>query len=164
MKNFNKNAKKIKFLDSFPEISIENSDIESRFKFNFSFFDDAQEHGSAFNDLGAEGLASIMEKIKSYTRHDLNYWRHQRCGGHGLKILADYGSFPPRSNFTHPKSVPHNVNWCRFRMENLSRLIGFTIPSSYLETPKTNCPPYDTNTFYLVFIDPHHNFFLSENQ
>lgn len=164
MKKFNNNPKKDKFLNLFPETCIENSDIELRFKFNFSFFDDTQMHGSAFNNLAPGVLADIMEKIRCYTRHDLNYWRHQRCGAGGLKILADYGAFPIKSNFDHPKSIPNNVNWCRFRMETFSRLIGFTIPGGYIDTPKKESLPYDPNTFYLVFIDLEHNFYLTEKK
>jgi len=164
MKKFNNNPKKDRFLKDFPETCIENSDIELRFKFNFSFFDDSQEHGSAFSELGPGVLSDIMEKIKDYTRHELNYWRHQRCGSGGLKILADYGAFPVKSNFTHPKAIPNNVNWCRFRMENLSRLVGFTIPGGYADKPKKDSLPYDPNTFYLVFIDLEHNFYITEKK
>ncbi|QXZ15568.1 hypothetical protein KVQ82_06545 [Pseudomonas sp. AO-1] len=162
MSGFNKNAKKDKFLKQFPEISIGSCDIESRFKINFSFFDDSQEYGSNFAGLEPGVLPDILEKIRGYTRHDLNYWRHRRCGSHGLKILADYGAFPTNSKFIHPKAVPHDVNWCRFRMENLSRLIGFTVPAK-LESKK-DCHPYDVNTFYLVFIDLHHKFYISEEK
>lgn len=164
MKKFNKNPKKINFLNRFPETGLESSDIETRFKFNFSFFDDTQRHGLPFGELPPNALPEIMEKIRDYTRHDLNYWRHRRCGSGGLKILADYGAFPKKSNFSHPKFIPHDVNWCRFRMENLSRLIGFTIPKEYESNPKKDSAPYDTNTFYLVFIDLEHNFYLTENR
>lgn len=162
MSKFKKNAKKDRFLKLFPETSIGNCDIESRFKINFSFFDDSQEYGSGFSGLEAGALADIIEKIRAYTRHDLNYWRHRRCGSHGLKIFADYGAFPTNSKFIHPKSVPYDVNWCRFRMENLSRLIGFTIPA-HLES-KNGSLPYDANTFYLVFIDLQHKFYISEDK
>ncbi|WP_312404014.1 hypothetical protein [Pseudomonas rhodesiae] len=164
MSRFNKNPRKENFLNLFPETSIENCDIESRFKVNFSFFDNSQENGSGFDELENGVLARIMEKIKEYTRHDLNYWRHQRCGAHGLKILADYGAFPPNTNFVHPKPVPHNVNWCRFRLEGLSRLVGFTIPPGYVNTPKKDSLPYDPNTFYLVFIDLNHKFYIANDR
>lgn len=158
MKKFNNNTKKQRFIDQFPTTSLETSGIESRCKFNFSFFDDTQHHGSSLNALEPGVLASIMEKVKSYSHNDLNYWRNQRCGSKGLKILADYEKFPTNSNFRHPKFIPHDVTWSRFRMENLSRLIGFTIPGD-LKKIKPGKFQYDTNTFYVVFIDLEHNFY-----
>ncbi|MFJ2387646.1 hypothetical protein [Pseudomonas koreensis] len=153
-----KNTKKKGFIESFPETSLETSDIETRCKFNFSFFDDSQAHGSSLSGLEPGVLASIMDKVKAYSSHELNYWRNQRCGSKGLKILADYEKFPPNSNFQRPKFVPHDVTWSRFRMENLSRLIGFTIPGD-LKKIKAGKYQYDFNTFYVVFIDLEHNFY-----
>lgn len=164
MKKFEKNSKKAKFLDSFPVNSIESSDIEKRFKFNFSFFDDTQEYGSSFSSLHPGALAEMLEKMKDFTRQDLGYWRNRRCGAGGLKVLADYGAFPLRSNFIHPKFVPHDVNWCRFRLDNSARLIGFTIPGGHPEKQLLGSVPYDRNAFYLVFIDLNHNFYLVEER
>lgn len=164
MSKFDKSPKKDAFLSRFPATSIASSDIEVRFKFNFSFFDSSQEHGAGFDAVGADMLVTIMLKMKDYSRHDLNYWRHQRCGGGGLKVLADYGPFPPNSNFTHPKSVPHDANWCRFRLDNLARLIGFTIPGGMRDKSESGSVPYDKNVFYLVFIDLDHNFYITEDR
>lgn len=164
MKKFTNNSLKKKFLEQFPTISLENSDIKDRCKFNLSFFDDSQQYASSFASLRPDVLTDIVNKIKAYTRNDLNYWRNQRTGGHGLKILADYETFPKKSNFTHPKFVPHDVSWCRFRMENLSRLIGFTVPGSQIDRTNKTFPDYDLNTFYLVFIDLDHNFYLTESK
>lgn len=161
MSKFNRNTKKKDFMERFPVTSLESSDIETRCKFNFSYFDDSQLHGSSLEGLEPGILATIMEKIKSYSKNDLNFWRNQRCGSKGLKILADYEKFPPKSNFNHPKFVPHDVSWSRFRMENLSRLIGFTIPGEYAAKTKPGKFQYDPNTFYVVFIDLEHNFYLT---
>lgn len=163
MKNF-KNPRKTRFIEQFPENSLSGSDIRTRSKFNFSFFDDSQPHGSAFADLDSSTLTEIISKIKSFTRNDLNYWRNQRCGGGGLKIYEDYKSFPVRTNFSHPKAIPHDVSWGRFRLENLSRLVGFTIPGGLKPSENIEHGPYDFNTFYLVFIDLEHNFYLSERK
>jgi hypothetical protein len=159
MSKFNKNSKKKEFIARFPQSSIEGSDIETRCKFNFSFFDDSQPCGSSLDELEPGVLAEIMNKIKAYSKNDLNFWRNQRCGAHGLKILSDYEKFPPKSKFTHPKFVPHDVIWSRFRMENLLRVIGFTIPREYATNTKPGKLQYDTNTFYVVFIDLEHNFY-----
>lgn len=159
-----KSPRKQNFIKEFPTNSLAGSDIRSRCKFNFSFFDDSQPHGSSFGELANGSLAEILEKVKSFTRNDLNYWRNQRCGAHGLKIYEDYKSFPVRSNFKFPKSIPHDVNWGRFRLENLVRLVGFTIPGALKSEEPKGEPPYDLNTFYVVFIDLEHNFYLTENR
>lgn len=164
MSKFDKNPKKDAFLNRFPTSSIASSDIETRFKFNFSFFDNSQAHGVGFDTVEPDMLVTIMTKMKDYSRQDLNYWRHQRCGGGGLKVLADYGAFPANSNFTHPKPVPHDANWCRFRLDNLARLIGFTIPGGMPNKSAAGSTPYDKNAFYLVFIDLEHNFYLTEDR
>ncbi len=163
MKKFG-SPRKTKFISEFPENSLSDSDIRSRCKFNFSFFDDSQPHGSGFHELEAGVLADILLKIKSFTRNDLNYWRNERCGAHSLKVYADYKSFPARSEFKFPKAIPHDVNWGRFRLENLSRLIGFTIPGTFRPHETTDHFSYDFNTFYVVFIDLEHKFYLSEKR
>lgn len=164
MSKFRKNPLKLKFLDQFPTSSLDNSDIKSRCKFNLSFFDDSQPHGSAFDTLEAETLSDILSKIKAFTRNDLNFWRNERCGGSGLKIFTDYSCFPKRSNFSFPKHIPHDVRWGRFRLENLMRLVGFTIPGTFKNNEKSENHPYDVNTFYLVFIDLEHNFYITEKK
>lgn len=163
MKSF-RNPRKTRFINEFPENSLSGSDIRSRSKFNFSFFDDSQPYGSAFNQIEPEALCEILTKIKSFTRNDLNYWRNERCGSHGLKVFADYKSFPAKSEFKFPKAIPHDVSWGRFRLENLSRLIGFTIPGTLKAQDSKTDETYDYNTFYLVFIDLEHKFYLSEKK
>lgn len=154
-----KNHLKKGFIESFPETCLNNSDLNERFKINFSFFDASQADGSDFSSLSAPQLAGILEKTRVFTRHDLNYWRNQRCGSHGLKIYSDYDSFPRAGTFKHPKAVPHDVKWGRFRLENLPRLIGFTVPSDFKPDPHPKTHAFDCNTFYLVFIDLEHKFY-----
>ena len=160
------NPQRLKFLESLIEIRLENGDIKERCRFNFSYFDDTQTHGAAFNDLPAADLASIFDKLRCYSKSSLNFWRNERCGGvRGLRVLTDYDSFPDKSDFTHPKFVPIDARWGRFRMENLSRLIGFTIPGSLAGPPADkHGNSFDHNTFYVVFIDQKHRFYLTEKK
>ena len=84
---------------------------------------------------------------------------NQRVGGGSLKVLEIYGSFPKKSDFTHPKHVPIDVNWARFRLESDMRLIGFLIP------PNTDgISMAAVNTFFIVFLDQGHRFYLSETR
>ncbi|WP_155950775.1 hypothetical protein [Pseudomonas taiwanensis] len=165
MKYSKNNPHRRKFIDTFPTSTLEEHDIVVRSKYNFSFFDDSQNAAVSFSDLDQASLAGLFEKLKNFSRNDLNYWRTQRCGGGGLKILADYGDFPENSGFLRPKHVPMGVNWARFRLENMTRLVGFTIP------PETNKKikglygsDFDSNTFYVVFVDLEHQFYITEQK
>ncbi|MGK0290979.1 MAG: hypothetical protein ACI86H_002443, partial [bacterium] len=88
------------------------------------------------------------------------YWPNQRHKKqHTLEI---YGNFPLRSKFKHPTYIPHQVQWARFRLENLVRLIGFVIPNEYNgEVHEGTKQKFDSNTFYVVFLDQNHEFYQS---
>ena len=169
MKNFSNNRKS-RFLQSLPQSGIETSDIASRCCFNFSYFEGSQEQGQSFDDWaqnsGANSLSVLLEKIKNYTKEPLAYWRNERVGAKGLRVLAHYNEFPKKSDFTHPPHVPHDVIWSRFRLGNMVRMIGFVIPETlagkeYTDT-KGNKHFFDSNTFYVVFLDQDHRFFHTE--
>ncbi|MCJ8271847.1 MAG: hypothetical protein MJK04_20935 [Psychrosphaera sp.] len=169
MKSFN-NARKGRFLQSLPQSSLETCDIATRCSFNFSYFEANQAPGQDFSDwnenIGACSLTSLLEKIKSYTKEPLAYWRNERVGSKGLRVLAYYDAFPKRSDFSHPPHVPHDAIWARFRLGNLVRLIGFVIPESLAGTEyvdgKGNKYLYHSNTFFVVFLDEAHRFFQTE--
>ncbi|NOQ36166.1 MAG: hypothetical protein GQ569_09765 [Methylococcaceae bacterium] len=170
MGRFN-NAKKNKFLKTVPQSDIETSNIATRCKFNFSYFDANQPAGQDFSDWdsdsGLNSLATLLNKVKDYTREPLSYWREQRVGGGGLKVLAYYGAFPKKSDFTPPPNVPHDVSWARFRLGNKVRLIGFVIPEKFSNKDSSrdsNKYYYDCNTFYVVFLDREHVFYKTEQK
>lgn len=169
MKNFN-SSRKSRFLQSLPQSSLESGDIAARSSFNFSYFEANQNAGQDFADwgdgTGASSLATLLEKIKSYTKEPLTYWRNERVGSKGLRVLAHYDEFPKRSDFKHPPHVPHDVIWARFRLANMVRMIGFVIPERLAgktyQDSKGNKYLYDSNTFYVVFLDKEHRFFHTE--
>ncbi|EMQ4302669.1 hypothetical protein WFK38_20305 [Yersinia enterocolitica] len=159
-----KNKKKGMFLEKIPDIGLGNAEITKKCKFNFSYFDKTQLAGQDFNGWNHAELIKLLEKVKNYSESSLEYWRHQRTGGGGLKVLEIYGDFPPKSLFTHPKHVPHDVSWARFRMENLVRLIGFIVPRGFsCNEGAKHEEPFDSNTFYVVFLDKNHKFYLTED-
>lgn len=165
------NSRKARFLESRPRSDIETSEIEKRCKFNFSYFDAAQDAGQSFEDWGAGTglccLSSLIEKLKEYSKFPLDHWLHQRVGSGGLKVLAHYGDFPKNSDFNHPAHVPHDVEWSRFRLGQKVRLIGFVLPKSLSgKEIKHNGKIYflDSNTFYVVFLDKDHRFYKSEKE
>ncbi|EMC1042087.1 TPA: hypothetical protein SMF68_000328 [Serratia marcescens] len=158
------NKSKNKFLRALPDTTIESCGLAKRCKFNFSFFDANQEVGQDFSDWTHDEILKLIDKMKHYTSETLEYWRNSRCGAGGLTIYENYKSFPARSDFIHPKHIPHDVEWARFRLENMVRLIGFVIPSNLhqkVDEKTGHC--YDSNTFYVVFLDRAHRFYLSEN-
>lgn len=166
------NPRKDRFLKTRPQSSLEISDIARRCKFNLSFFDANQEAGQSFaewsNTEGLHSLATLMEKIKEYTKEPLSYWRNNRSGAGGLKVLSYYDYFPKDSDFIHPPHVPHDVTWARFRLGNKVRLIGFVVPEVQVNEDvlkrKSEQAGLDANTFYVVFLDKDHRFYKSENK
>lgn len=166
MSRYSSNPQRTKFLASFEEIRISTSDIQGRCRFNFSYFDDTQDAGIAFSDLDAAGLSDLFDKLKAFSKSSLNFWRNERCGGNrGLRMFSDYGNFPENSDFSHPKFVPVDARWGRFRLENMFRLVGFTIPPNLAGQPSgKDGATFDLNTFYVVFLDPEHRFYKSESR
>jgi hypothetical protein len=155
------NKRKNKFLESFSEISIESidNDISSRSKFNFSYFDSSQECSYSFDRISPALRKELLEKLKEFSKSSLRYWTNRRIGG-GRNVLEIYGGFPRKSEFFCPKHIPNEVLWGRFRLDSETRLVGFTIPREYdgKQQGKTEFR-YDSNTFYIVFLDLDHCFY-----
>lgn len=167
------NSKKERFLASRSKSSIETSDIEVRCKFNFSYFDPSQSDGQSLDDwatgTGISTLKNLFEKIKDYTLQPLRYWLQERVGSGGLTVLAYYDEFPRRSEFVHSPHVPHDVTWARFRLGNKVRLVGFVLSEDICRAKSKAAVggsfyPYDSNTFYVVFLDKNHKFYISEDK
>lgn len=156
-----RNKRKDKFLNALSELpSLDdlNNDLTTRCKFNFSYFDHSQNAGQKFSDWTDKQLHDLLGKIKDYTAKPLDYWRHE-------KVLVIYGRFPPKSEFVHPKHIPHQAQWGRFRLGSKLRLPGFTVPSEFHKTLHNKTGEFfDKNTFYVVFFDRDHKFYLTEKQ
>ncbi len=169
-KNFSSSPKKDAFLKKIPQDTIETSDIAIRCKFNFSYLDTNQigQNFIDWNDIAGDSkLVKLMDKLKEYTRESLSYWKNKeigtgRRGGKGKRqsCLEIYGDFPKNSGFSHPAHVPEDVSWARFRLDNKTRLAGFVIPDRLSGSNDTSGKQYDTNTFYVVFLDESHQFYL----
>ena len=162
------NKRKNQFLETLnklPSLDNDNSDLTIRCKFNFSYFTAGQDAGQDLKNWTQKQLHELLSKVKDYTAKPLAYWQQQRVGAGGLKVLAIYGGFPHKSNFTHPDYIPHQVQWGRFRLGSKLRLIGFTLPRELHQTPhKKTRELFDTNIFYVVFLDQNHQFYLSEKK
>ena len=155
------NPSKTRFLQTFPETTIEKeiTKLSTRLRFSFAYFDYSQEPAQNFEDWTHEQLAKLLHKLKHYSEETKEYWMNQRVGSGSLKVLEVYGSFPRRSDYIHLKHIPVDVNWARFRLESDMRLIGFLVP------PNTDgVSSAVANTFYITFLDQHHRFYLSESK
>lgn len=164
MGNRNKNTRAAAFITNIPTASIEEvSDIlAQKTKFNFSYFinDNA---GQDFRDWTQKQLYELFDKLKEYSKFPLSHWKRQKLGNYSL--FVNYNQFPTDTDFTLPKSIPHQAIWSRFRLEGDSRLIGFVIPSEFKDKEQhTSGFRFDTNTFYVVFLDEHHNFYKQKNR
>lgn len=136
----------------------EVNNLTERCSFNFSYFDCSQKAGVSFRSLSEVQQENLVKSLVDYSKNSLSYW-----DGQG-DIFVVYGNFPPKSktDFFHPRHVPHDVCWCRFRLTGKFRLIGFTVPKKLHEQRHEKTKKlYNCNTFYVVFLDPTHTFWKS---
>lgn len=162
MSGFGRNSRKTKYLANLPTSIVETCGLARKSKFNFSYFSSSQAHSSDFVDLELSGLSEFCDKLKQYSEFPLSHWLHQRVGSGKQNVLEIYGSFPSKSEFTHPKHVPSDVRWARFRLEQKARLVGFVVPADLVNKPSSDREFYFCgNTFYVVFIDLEHKFYIS---
>lgn len=158
MKKF-QNSQKKSFLDGFPDASVDLDDdkLALKCKFNLAYFD-CHSAGQTFEDWTKDQLSTLLHKLKEFSKQPLKYWEEQG-------ILVIYGSFPPKAKtkFSLPKHVPHQAKWGRFRLGNKVRLAGFVLPPEYHQKMHNGTKHFfDCNTFYIVFLDANHHFYLTE--
>lgn len=159
--------RKNSFLESMP-LSILDSQSDQltvKCKFNFSYIDFSQGAGQSFDQWSKKQLIELLDKLKCYSGEALKHWMKTPIGS-GKKrgqVLAVYGKFPSKSDFIHPKYIPADVRWARFRLESDSRLVGFIIPEDKNGTLHSKTKQrFDSNTFYVVFLDEQHKFYKSK--
>ena len=157
------NSRKTAHLAAIPEQGLDARDdnLTIRCKFNLSYFCTHDGIGKNFGDLTQAELEDLLTKMVDFGRQPLSYWKNQR---HGVSsTLAIYKNFPVLSDFAHPKHVPNDVHWARFRLSKEVRLAGFIVPPEYEgKAHQTTNATFDCNTFYVVFIDYHHGFYKSK--
>ena len=158
-----KNSKKDAFLKRLATKPVaggaSDSNIHKLLRLNLKFFTHDQQHSSGFDDLTHEELKKLINKLVNFSDKSLLEWSNETAGGH--KLYVNYRKFPSNTEFKHPACVPHDVEWCRFRIGSKLRLIGFVIPDNLHGTTKDDFH-YDRNAFYLVFIDKEHKFYITE--
>jgi len=150
------NSRKERFLREQPECLVEGDVVRLKtgLTFNFSYFDHSQSAGQNFSDWSQDQLAKLLDKLKAYSRESRLHWENEHIGQGKNTVLEVYGRIPRNSDFTHPKHVPLDIEWARFRLESKSRLIGFVVN-------RDQCERFDLslNVFYVVFLDENHGFY-----
>lgn len=152
------NSRAEKFKNQLPDTLLDNSNIEQKMKFNFHYFTHGKNAGQNFEEWneqpGKSAIVKLLEKLKSYCEQPLTHWKTQRL--ESGNVLEIYNKFPAHSTFKHPKCVPSDVCWGRFRLGGTERLAGFVVPQNIA---KENNLRFDQNTFYVVFLDKNHEFY-----
>lgn len=157
------NSRRDKFVESIIETSFDHTDdeITKMCKFNFAYFC-IQDASQNFSDWNKDQLSKLLTHLKDYSQQPLKYWKSLPIKG-GQPVLSIYKTFPKKSDFEHPKHVPHQAHWGRFRLGSAVRLVGFVIPNEYKEKiHATTKELFDCNTFYVVFLDANHRFYKME--
>jgi len=161
----NKNAKKTSKLDLISRIvslADKEEKLSQRCKFNFHYFT-KQAAGQDFSGWTHLELIDLLEKIKNFSEKSLKDWEKTPTGSNGaLHILEIYTRFPDNTDFSEPSHIPVEAKWARFRIKQKVRLIGFVIPEGVKPHEESEVV-FDSNTFYVVFLDRDHKFWKTED-
>jgi len=124
--------------------SVKDTDRASNFKLSFQYLDTTQKFGSTFKDWQNVGLLSkAMETLQGYCCSPLR----QSIDGDKFTIYDKYPS-KDKTDFLYPQNVPEDAHWARIHINNKSVIIGHVV----------------RDTFYVVFLDKTHHFYLTKRQ
>lgn len=122
--------------------SVNDIERTANFKLSFQDLDTTQKFGSAFLDWQKAGLLSLaMETLRGFCCLPMR----QQIDGDKFAI---YDSFPPegRTMYEYPKNVPEDAHWAKIHVNGPAVIIGHIV----------------NDTFYVVFLDKTHKFWLTE--
>ena len=122
--------------------SVSDEKNTQNFKLSLAYFDPQPYYASSFHDWQAVGLLSkALETLQGYCKRPL---REQIDGDK----FTEYRSFPPadKTMYEYPKHVPEDANWARIHVNGPAVLVGHIVG----------------DTFYLVFLDKTHKFWLTK--
>lgn len=122
--------------------SVQDDDKKGNFKVSFQYFDPSQKFASSFKDWQKDGLLSkAMETLAGYCKRPLV----DQIDGSKFTV---YGDFPDNDNtrFERPAHVPEDARWARIHINGPAVLAGHVV----------------NDTFYVVFLDKTHKFWLTK--
>ena len=162
------NKRKEGFLSDFmstPTLGDNDDAITKLCKFNFKYFTYETDVTQNFNEWSQLELSELFSSLEIFSAESLEHWKNEKTGPKRTPYLLIYDSFPPeeKTKLSGPsKSVPKEAKWARFRLGTTRRLIGFVIPEEFaLSAEETSGTIFDSNCFYVVYLDRDHNFYSS---
>lgn len=122
--------------------SVQSQEKAGNFKISLQYFDPRPMYASGFKDWQKDGLLSkALETLHGFSHKPLM----QQVDGDKFTL---YPSFPPpeKTMFEYPKHVPEDAQWARIHVNGPAVLVGHIV----------------RDTFYLVFLDKTHKFWLTK--
>lgn len=122
--------------------SVSDEKNTHNFKLSLAYFDPEPPYASSFRDWQKVGLLShALETLQGYCKRPLR----EQIDGDKFTI---YTSFPSaeKTKFEYPKHVPEDAHWARIHVNGPAVLVGHIVG----------------DTFYLVFLDKTHKFWLTK--
>ena len=113
-------------------------------KILFSFKDFDRSQGQSYFDWESDQLLSAMvEKFGHLCEMNMEEAKRQN-------LITEYGDFPLKSDFKHPKHIVGDVKWAVIKnvKGQKGRVAGHIIE----------------NIFYVVFLDKNHRFYVTEKK
>lgn len=108
--------------------------------FSFEMLDRNQ--GQSFEEWQTHNiLALLCEKLAGISKLSVEEAKREQ-------IIKEYPVFPTKTEFTHPKHVPDDVLWASMHIQGKECVIGY----------------FETNIFYIVFLDKEHEFWKTDLQ
>lgn len=143
MQNFNKKLKpKSIIAQKLDDKKTKSNTHFGNFKVSFQYLDSSQKYASSFKDWQKAGLLSkMLELLQGYCCRPL---REQIDG----TKFTRYGDFPQKDEtmYEFPSHVPEDADWARIHVNGPSVIVGH----------------YVGDTFYIVFLDKTHKFWLTK--
>lgn len=140
MTKFSKNKPESRVLDTLnnKQVAIETEN----FKVSFQYLDTTQKFGSGFLDWQNCGLLSkMMETLQGFCHRPLI----SQFDGYKFKAYDGFPQ-PEFTMFKCPDNIPEDAHWARIHILNKTVVIGH----------------YVGNTFFVVFLDKTHKFYLTK--
>lgn len=144
-KPFNKSKKGSpfqEFLDRKKRASVNDPERLQNFQISLQYYiDDVPESGTLRIWEKECILADAIAVLAGYCKRPLR----EQIDGYKFTI---YGGFPPegKTDYAYPDNVPEDAHWARIHVKGLPVIIGHVVG----------------NTFFIVFLDKNHRFWISE--
>lgn len=115
---------------------------KENFRISLEDFDSSQKYSSSYRDWQGIGLLSTtLECLGGYCKRPLL----EQVDGKKFTIYGDF-PLPKDTLFIRPKHVTEDANWARIHVNGPAVIVGHIVG----------------NTFYLVFLDKTHKFWLTK--